>query len=104
MAALRAFVHGQAGGLVDDQHQPVAVEQPAHHIFRSHWFLPSFAGTGITSAPMNDSTNTEKPRGWWGRLTAGLKRTSSSLGSAIADLVTKRKLDAAMVEEIEEVL
>jgi fused signal recognition particle receptor len=52
---------------------------------------------------MNDSTN-DKPRGFWGRLAAGLKRTSSSIGGAIADVVTKRKLDAAMLEEIEEVL
>ena len=53
---------------------------------------------------MNDSTNETKPRGWWSRLTGGLKRTSSALGTALTDLVTKRKLDAAMVEELEEVL
>jgi len=41
---------------------------------------------------------------WWQRLTGGLKRTSSALGTALTDLVTKRKLDAAMVEELEEVL
>src|SRR5437762_12037282 len=46
----------------------------------------------------------EKPRNWWQRLTGGLKRTSSSLAGALAELVVKRKLDAAMVEEIEEVL
>ena len=38
---------------------------------------------------------------WWKRLSGGLKRTSSSLGGAIADLVSKRKLDAAAVEELE---
>src|ERR1700739_2026909 len=41
---------------------------------------------------------------WWRRLSAGLKRTSSSLGTAVADLVTKRKLDRAMLEDIEDVL
>ena len=46
---------------------------------------------------MNDSA----PKSWWKRLSSGLKRTSSSLGSAIADLVTKRKLDAAAIEELE---
>ena len=50
---------------------------------------------------MSDST---EKRGWWARLTGGLKRTSSALGTAISDLVGKRKLDAAMIEEIEEVL
>ena len=47
---------------------------------------------------MNDST--QKPS-WWKRLSGGLKRTSSSLGAAIADLVTKRKLDAATLEDLE---
>src|SRR4030081_3295219 len=53
---------------------------------------------------MNDTTP-EKPKlSWWRRLSSGLKRTSSSLGSAVADLVTKRKLDSAMLEDIEDVL
>jgi fused signal recognition particle receptor len=38
---------------------------------------------------------------WWKRLSGGLKRTSTSLGGAIAGLVTKRKLDAAAIEELE---
>lgn len=46
---------------------------------------------------MNDSTQ----QSWWKRLSGGLKRTSASLGGAIADLVTKRKLDAAAIEELE---
>jgi fused signal recognition particle receptor len=41
---------------------------------------------------------------WWRRLSSGLKRTSSSLGAAVADLVTKRRLDSAMLEDIEDVL
>ena len=41
---------------------------------------------------------------WWQRLTGGLKRTSSSLGTALTDLVSKRKLDAARLEDIEEAL
>jgi len=52
---------------------------------------------------MNDSTE-QKKGGWWARLTGGLKRTSASIGNAIADLVSKRKLDAAMLEEIEDAL
>ncbi len=50
---------------------------------------------------MSDSTQKQS---WWQRLSGGLKRTSSSIGTAISDLVTKRKLDAAMVEELEEAL
>ena len=46
---------------------------------------------------MNDSTR----QSWWQRLTGGLKRSSSALGTAISDLVSKRKLDAAAIEDLE---
>lgn len=52
---------------------------------------------------MSDSTQDQK-QGWWQRLSSGLKRTSGSLGGAVADLVTKRKLDRAMLDDIEDVL
>ncbi len=47
---------------------------------------------------MNDST---QKTSWWQRLSSGLKRTSASLGTAIGDLVTKRKIDAATLEDLE---
>jgi fused signal recognition particle receptor len=51
------------------------------------------------------SDTSEQPKlSWWRRLSGGLKRTSSSLGTAVADLVTKRKLDRAMLDDIEDVL
>ena len=53
---------------------------------------------------MNDTTTQTSGLNWWRRLSGGLKRTSNSLSSAVADLVTKRKLDGAMLEEIEDVL
>src|ERR1700739_1167744 len=53
---------------------------------------------------MSDTTSETPKLSWWRRLSDGLKRTSSSLGSAVADLVTKRKLDRAMLEDIEDVL
>jgi fused signal recognition particle receptor len=52
---------------------------------------------------MSDSA-TETRAKWWQRLTGGLKRTSSALGGAVSDLVTKRKLDASTIGEIEDVL
>ena len=51
---------------------------------------------------MNDQP--EEKQSWWQRLSGGLKRTSAGIGSAIADLVVKRKLDQEMLDEIEEVL
>jgi fused signal recognition particle receptor len=53
---------------------------------------------------MNDGTPSNTPKGWWQRLSAGLKRTSASIGGALTDLVAKRKLDAAMVGELTDVL
>jgi len=51
---------------------------------------------------MNDQP--EEKQSWWQRLSGGLKRTSASIGGAVADLVVKRKLDQEMLDEIEEVL
>ena len=41
---------------------------------------------------------------WWQRLAAGLKRSSSALGGAIAHVVAKRQLDETTVDEIEDEL
>jgi fused signal recognition particle receptor len=51
-----------------------------------------------------DDSATETTGNWWQRLTGGLKRSSSALGAPIVDLLTKRKLDAATIAEIEDVL
>jgi fused signal recognition particle receptor len=49
---------------------------------------------------MNDTPK----QSWFSRLTSGLKRTSASIGGAISDLISKRKLDAVTIEELEELL
>ncbi len=43
-------------------------------------------------------------RGWLARLKAGLSRSSSKLGDGISGIFTKRKLDDAALEELEELL
>src|SRR5258706_5498116 len=105
-AALRSAMHRKAGGFVDDQHQAVAVEHTGQHVVRSNLFK-WHDETGITAADMNDST-TEAPgasrQGWWHRLRGALSRTSTAITTAITDLVSKRKLDAGVVEELEELL
>lgn len=58
---------------------------------------------------MSDSTNqtaaeSGEKKGWWGRLAGGLKRTSSSIGNTLDNLLNKRPLDPAMLDEIEEAL
>ena len=55
---------------------------------------------------MNDSTQdvSGSAKSWWQRLTGGLKRTSGSIGAAIADLVMRGPLAPERIVEIEEAL
>src|ERR1700729_444811 len=101
-------MNGKPCRLVDHQHQPVAMKHAGEDFLRgqlgnvnravktfAHRFKP------LTHPAMTE----EAPKqSWWRRLSSGLKRTSSSLGTACSDLVTKRKLDRAMLEDIEDVL
>ncbi|MGA7389532.1 MAG: signal recognition particle-docking protein FtsY [Pseudolabrys sp.] len=45
--------------------------------------------------------NSTQDVNWWKRLSGGLKRTSSSLGGTVTGLVSKRKLDAETLEELQ---
>ena len=47
---------------------------------------------------------TAAAKGWWQRLTDGMRRTSSSLSDSVTGLFTKRKLDDATLEELEDAL
>jgi fused signal recognition particle receptor len=51
---------------------------------------------------VNDET--EKKRGWLSRLKAGLGKSASALGDGISNIFTRRKLDDAAIEELEELL
>ncbi len=44
------------------------------------------------------------PRGWWSRLTGGLARSSSSIKEGIVGVFSKRKLDSATLDDLEDVL
>ena len=46
----------------------------------------------------------EKKPGFFSRLAAGLKRTSSKLGESVTAIFTKRKLDNEAIEELEDTL
>ncbi len=52
---------------------------------------------------MSETTTADRP-GWFARLKAGLNRSAASLGDGIAAIVTRRRLDAAALEELEELL
>lgn len=54
---------------------------------------------------MSDTeTGGEKKTGWFSRLKAGLSRSAGQLGEQIGALFTKRKLDRAALDELEETL
>jgi fused signal recognition particle receptor len=41
---------------------------------------------------------------WWNRLSLGLSRSSQALGSSLVEIFAKRKLDAPMLQDLEDVL
>ncbi|WP_019403736.1 signal recognition particle-docking protein FtsY [Chelatococcus sp. GW1] len=59
------------------------------------------------AAPQTSPEATPQPaprRSWWQRLKEGLARTSSSLGLGITELFSKRRLDAATIDDLEDIL
>lgn len=65
---------------------------------------PVLAQPPSPNAPVLAPQLPPEKKSWWKRLKDGLSRTSSSLGRRVGDLFTKRKLDAATLEELEDVL
>ncbi len=64
---------------------------------------PEPAPSEVVPSPMPEA----KPapaRGWWQRLTEGMRRTSSSLSESVTGLFTKRKLDDATLQDLEDAL
>ncbi|WP_299477894.1 signal recognition particle-docking protein FtsY [uncultured Roseibium sp.] len=56
-------------------------------------------------APSEPSIDPEEPKlSWFQRLKKGLSRSSASLTEGISSIFTKRKLDASMLEELEDIL
>ncbi len=51
-----------------------------------------------------DAPAQEQPKGWFQRLRSGLARTSGQLSQGISGVFNKRKLDAAALEELEDLL
>jgi fused signal recognition particle receptor len=55
-------------------------------------------------APEPAATASAEAKGWWQRLTHGMRRTSSALSDSVTGLFTKRKLDSATLEDLEDAL
>jgi fused signal recognition particle receptor len=74
--------------------EPIPREQPDKAPPPAPQISPAQASTA--AAP--------EPRNWWRRLTDGMKRTSSTIGDSVTGLFTKRRLDRAMLDDLEDVL
>ena len=57
-----------------------------------------------TSRPAMADTPAEKKTSWFQRLKSGLSKSSSRLSEGIATVFTKRKLDAEMLQDLEDLL
>ena len=73
---------------------------------KRRWWRPWRADADTTSAaePQADAAAEVAQEGWLKRLRAGLNRSSSRLKDNISAILTKRKLDAEALEELEEAL
>jgi fused signal recognition particle receptor len=71
---------------------------------------PEAAQPALSESAQAPDIKAEQPsqepprRNWWTRLKSGLSRSSQSLSSGIADVFTKRKLDAEALQELEDLL
>ena len=81
------------GAVAPGVHAPEASDPPAAS--------GPATGEADTTAPA-DGTGAKKS--WWSRLREGMSRSSSSITAGIGAIFTKRKLDAAMLEDLEDVL
>jgi len=89
----------KARWLVDDQHQPIAVDEARHHLFRCHDETVSRAGN------MNDSTTRTRPaRKAVKSPHRRIEAHSSALGAAITDVLMRGRSRLSESVEIEEAL
>ena len=65
---------------------------------------PPAEGETLTSGHEEKTAENPKKSGWFQKLTGGLAKTSSQLSDGITGLFTKKKLDAATLDELEDVL
>jgi fused signal recognition particle receptor len=62
---------------------------------------PDAEPSAFQAAPAEAASDRQ---GWWQRLRSGMRRTSTNISEGVTGLFTKRKLDAATLEDLEDVL
>ena len=92
-----------------------AAPQPGSEASSSKVEAPSPATSGTSSVDLPLETESAAAisapapaqpakRTWWTRLSQGLSRSSQSIGSGLAEIFTKRKLDASALDDLEDML
>ncbi|MCH8501628.1 MAG: signal recognition particle-docking protein FtsY [Aliidiomarina sp.] len=84
--------------------EPVDVEIEVEPAMATEHAAERSSATEATSAPASEPTATaERPakKSWWQRLREGLQKTSSSLGSGLANLFVGKKIDDELFEDLE---
>jgi fused signal recognition particle receptor len=83
----------------------------SHLLARWNWPLPDPDKTKtpllkrLLAGKPDSAPPAPAPRAsWWSRLSHGLARSSQSIGSSLTEILSKRKLDRSMLENLEEVL
>lgn len=77
---------------------PVELQTPEEPVTQKLVEAPVEALTRLTASPLQDKLS------WWQKMRSGLARTSGALSSGVTGIFTKRKLNAAMLEELEDTL
>ena len=79
-------------------------DKPKTGVFR-RWFGRDEAAPAPAATQAPEAAPEAQPkRSWFSRLTAGLSRSSSAIGRGIVDIFAKRKLDAASLDDLEDIL
>jgi fused signal recognition particle receptor len=65
---------------------------------------PEPAPAAVPEAGMEPVAQPEPKRSWWKRLSEGLGRTASQIGTGITSIFSTRKLDADTLQDLEDVL
>jgi fused signal recognition particle receptor len=95
---------------------PVAASATAADLSPAHKLPAELAGADLQPIERTEPENrgaepsaaapdaAAPPRNWWRRLTDGMRRTSTSLSESVTSLFTKRRLDTATLEGLEDAL
>jgi fused signal recognition particle receptor len=81
--------------------QPEAESAPVEAVESAPAPLPDAPALAPAPAP---AVEPAPKQSWWSRLRHGLARSSSSIAQGVADIFTKKKLSADMLEDLEDVL